>query len=346
MKFATVLNFFAFLIIFNSLIPSNSGSYWNDIKVTGTGGGVDCAACTIITSLIQQLSVIHDKPVEDVVAELCDYFTPEFKQICVYLVDTYGQDVIELLNKDFNPDEVCHGIELCTDPTCLMYPNPSKKVVNVPVLHHKRKNVGVNPWDWIVELLDRIVDHKPILDIDDDVYSFEPTLRGSNWRGKDCDDFDYTIYPGRIPDTDIEIDANCNGIYGANASIQSYESLFCKGSGQLGLIVVGDSAGAHFSIPEAYMNASEIDKYTYQDLFYVLSDEFDWPQRSGFTATADVPNVLTNSIYKKLAQRNRCNHRDYQNVGVNGCRSGAMANEVIKAIQRNQTTDQPVLLFF
>lgn len=68
------------------------------------------------------------------------------------------------------------------------------------------------------------------------------------------------------------------------------------------------------------MNASEIDKYTYQDLFYVLSDEFDWPQRSGFTATADVPNVLTNSIYKKLAQRNRCNHRDYQNVGVNGCR--------------------------
>lgn len=94
--------------------------------------------------------MIHDKPVEDVVAELCDYFTPEFKQICVYLVDTYGQDVIELLNKDFNPDEVCHGIELCTDPTCLMYPNPSKKVVNVPVLHHKRKNVGVNPWDWFV----------------------------------------------------------------------------------------------------------------------------------------------------------------------------------------------------
>jgi hypothetical protein len=41
--------------------------------------------------------------------------------------------------------------------------------------------------------------------------------------------------------------------------------------------------GAHFSIPPAYMNASMIDKHTFDDLLEVLMDEFDWPHRSGYT---------------------------------------------------------------
>ena len=42
--------------------------------------------------------------------------------------------------------------------------------------------------------------------------------------------------------------------------------------------------------------------------------------------------------------RNRCTHRDFQNIGVNGARSGSM-NETIKyAIARNQTGDYPALV--
>ena len=39
-------------------------------------------------------------------------------------------------------------------------------------------------------------------------------------------------------------------------------------------------------------------------------------------------------------------HRDYQNVGVNGARSGAM-NETIKyGLARNQDTDYPLVVFY
>ncbi len=63
-----------------------------------------------------------------------------------------------------------------------------------------------------------------------------------------------------------------------------------------------------------------------------------------------------NSMYQYMRARNLCNHRDYQNLGgtvlvsvhslVNGCRSGAMASDVVMSIGRNQTLDKPALVFF
>lgn len=51
-----------------------------------------------------------------------------------------------------------------------------------------------------------------------------------------------------------------------------------------------------------------------------------------------------NSSYQVMNTRNRCTHRDFQNIGVNGARSGSM-NETIKyAIARNQTGDYPALV--
>jgi hypothetical protein len=36
-----------------------------------SGGGANCAACTIVVSLVEQLSVIHNKTVTATLAELC-----------------------------------------------------------------------------------------------------------------------------------------------------------------------------------------------------------------------------------------------------------------------------------
>jgi acyloxyacyl hydrolase len=46
-----------------------------------------------------------------------------------------------------------------------------------------------------------------------------------------------------------------------------------------------------------------------------------------------------------MLQRNRCVHRDYQNIGVNGARTGAMKEKIVYTLSRNQTFDQPLLLF-
>jgi len=115
----------------------------------------------------------------------------------------------------------------------------------------------------------------------------------------------------------------------------------------MGVVVLGDSAGAHFSIPPAYMTARLINKGTYSGLLDLVEMEVDWPQLGGYTGfMPSMPNSPVNSIYKFMYQRNRCNHRDYQNVAVNGCRSGSLASNVIKSLARSNATDSPALVFF
>ena len=54
--------------------------------------------------------------------------------------------------------------------------------------------------DWSREEdgpIERVAEHYPAFDEDGDRFSTRATLRGSDWRGKDCNDTDATIYAGR-----------------------------------------------------------------------------------------------------------------------------------------------------
>ena len=77
---------------------------------------------------------------------------------------------------------------------------------------------------------------------------------GASWRGRDCDDGDVETYPGRLPlDGDRAKDSDCNGISGKPNDVnQTYEELLCGGTRHYGVAILGDSAGAHFHMPEAW----------------------------------------------------------------------------------------------
>ena len=56
--------------------------------------------------------------------------------------------------------------------------------------------------------------HLPLKDDDNDRFSDINTFRGAHWRGRDCNDSDPNVYPGRKPvDFDQNMDYNCNGIF-------------------------------------------------------------------------------------------------------------------------------------
>lgn len=115
----------------------------------------------------------------------------------------------------------------------------------------------------------------PPFDLDNDTFSDVSTFRGYNWRGVDCDEFSSKIYPGRKEGSKY-VDHDCNGIYGVDQKLQSLEDTYCAESKtkskRLGIVVIGDSAGAHFSIPEKFFNASMIKKGTYNDLLVRIAD--------------------------------------------------------------------------
>ncbi len=121
-------------------------------------------------------------------------------------------------------------------------------------------------WPWICyipgvsslceALFDAYEKLVPALDHDDDKFSPAESLRGSIWRGRDCDDNNAHVYPGRRADRgdgDAGRDSNCNGIHGVNkTSGLTYEEELCGESGQRGVIYIGDSVGAHFHAPPSW----------------------------------------------------------------------------------------------
>eukprot|EP01119_Soliformovum_irregulare_P010360 TRINITY_DN2545_c0_g1_i2.p1 TRINITY_DN2545_c0_g1~~TRINITY_DN2545_c0_g1_i2.p1 ORF type:complete len:250 (-),score=38.91 TRINITY_DN2545_c0_g1_i2:122-871(-) len=173
-------------------------------------------------------------------------------------------------------------------------------------------------------------DHKPIEDIDGDLFSTIFGLRGTAWRGEDCDDGNAQVYPGRAQsNAGPNLDYNCNKVVGGNAT-GSYEDIFCKSSQQRGVVLVGDSTGAHFG-PPIYPFASPLTWET------VIETEFDWPQCSystGYFSASQCEQYFylnkTDSIYRRLWKRNHCNYGDYQNTGVNGARSSSISQKIVQ----------------
>ena len=201
---------------------------------------------------------------------------------------------------------------------------------------------------------DALVKHMPFQDHDGDTFASKnsKTLRGNDWRGIDCDDKSDKVYPGRKINSanDDEIDHDCNGIFGSNET-GAYENLFCSQYPGKSLVMLGDSATAHFHLPPQWLTAQN---WGIDNFIGVAENEIDFPQCSWGTGHVDpdlcpyqdeVPGISgVTSLYLKLRERNRCNNNDFQNIGVNGARITS-AEGLVDAFHRDRENDKPVLLW-
>ena len=223
-------------------------------------------------------------------------------------------------------------------------------------------------------------DHLPLVDGDNDTFAGPSTasaspflsahFRGTDWRGRDCNDTRADVYPGRrdlgaLPDP--HTDSNCNGVVGVDpASGRPYEELFCSGANApMGLAILGDSAAAHFHLPAQYLNAPT---FNLSGILELAANEADWPQCSwstGFRTPGACPRAAflppnngswpfpnTASLYQRFSAMNQCMHRDFQNLGVNGARTDSMAPGshgefgIVDGLARSRATDAPLLAIY
>ena len=65
-------------------------------QVEDVNGGTNCAACTIIVGLTEQLSIVYNTSIEDSLDRLCGYL-PEgiFRLTCQQAVSTFGPVIID-----------------------------------------------------------------------------------------------------------------------------------------------------------------------------------------------------------------------------------------------------------
>ncbi|OXB83213.1 UNVERIFIED_CONTAM: hypothetical protein H355_001965 [Colinus virginianus] len=169
--------------------------------------------CVLVVSVIEQLAQWHNSTVKAAVERLCNYIPEKLQGFCYVLAEVYGPHIAELIDREMNADVVCHSLKLCKQdpgqPLCHLYPPPK---VGLSTAIRKAK---------------RILRTSKVL-----------TLRGYHWRGRDCDDKNTTVYPGRRPDNwDVKSDSNCNGIWGVDPKDGiPYEEKFCKGASSRNLL--------------------------------------------------------------------------------------------------------------
>ncbi|KAJ3425942.1 acyloxyacyl hydrolase [Anaeramoeba flamelloides] len=314
--------------------------------------GMACPLSTFAISLIIDVAEYESISVEQVLDKLCSYLPSEMSLVCEEYINKYAELLIEELKTDDHPDSLARKIGLCPmDSQCTLFPSDKKmnfKKNSKSRYSNKDTKVSQNSksvWESILDELKKIYEkHDPIVDLDGDHFSDTRKLRGSNWRGKDCDDLNRSTFPGKVPNSgDKFFDSNCNGIHGRDENKINYEDKFCKGTQPMTTMVIGDSIGAHFHIPVQFLQADQLSNGVLKDnLIELLEMEGDWPQKSWATGFDLTPNDMcegdVNSIYLKMLERNQCNHRNYVNIAVNGMSSAGvydlLKSSLIESIQK------------
>ncbi|XP_020820051.1 acyloxyacyl hydrolase isoform X1 [Phascolarctos cinereus] len=328
-----------------------------------------CIGCVLIVSIVEQLAQVHNSTTREEMERLCSYLPEKLflKSICYLTAEIFGPDIIKLLSLKMNADVVCHALHFCKQkagqPVCHLYKPPQeglnralsrarKTVRHSPALTSPGGMKGICSIPALAKICQKIEyvlsTTLPFEDTDGDKFSIFPTLRGFYWRGRDCNDRNRNIYPGRRPENwDAQQDSNCNGIWGIDPKDGiPYEKKFCEGSEAKGLIVLGDSAAAHFHIPPEWLTAEHMSVKTFSNLPMALSNELDLPQLSGTTGFWNsTSRFLDHSIYLRLRQRNRCNHRDYQNISKNGASSKNLL-KFMGSLSRNRLLDHPAIVIY
>ncbi|GIY62267.1 acyloxyacyl hydrolase [Caerostris darwini] len=344
----------------------------HDPKEIDVNGGRACAACTVLVGLVEQVAEVNNRTVTNMVSELCVYLPSEYSILCDILVHLWGPAIIEKLSNKESADVVCYSLGICHVDEgmeyCHLFPEPEGGMENA--VRISRSGSTVLPffhWSLVerlssacelpgVSMVCRTINSilskmKPFIDLDGDHYSIIETFRGDAWRGRDCDDVNDMIYPGRMPmNSDILTDSNCNGIYGMNeASGSPYEDELCKDTKSQGLIYIGDSIGAHFHVPREWLTARELTMDILKNFSFVVGNELDWPQTSFPTGYQNLSWPIiegqTDSIYWRIRKRNLCNHRDFQNICFNGATSGSMLS-YLNSIARKPQIDKPAIVMY
>lgn len=357
-----------FFLCTNVVFVYSSGP--NDVG-RGINGGVPCAACTILVSMAKQLAQIHHESVLESLDRLCGFLPKSYQSSCDNLLKFLGPFLLKELTSKTSPDLLCYQLQIChIDPgksMCHLFPLPmsmnhieSGTINRIAFPKEWQSSVKGDPWFCFVpgvrqlcDIIDKVYGKlTPALDLDQDRFSPIEKFRGSLWRGRDCSDFRPDVHPGRRPfQDDMAFDSNCNGIFGTNPKTKiGYEEELCGGTGQRGVIYIGDSVGAHFHAPPSWFTPRLLSEQILTNLTSVLSNEFDWPDlgfATGFQ-NSSMPDLIqgqVDSIYLRMRERNLCNHRDYQNLARNGAESN---NTLVymKSISRDPAKDQPSIVFY
>ena len=177
-------------------------------------GGTECAVCTALIGIFEQLAVINPAPIIDIMEEYCLNLPEPPQSACIEFVNTYGRGaegarvrmvawerlieataaprtagpaIVEGWVARNTADMICRNLGICIDPTCNLFPLPPPDVQSVEwkgreaALANGKKFAPCDQpiiSEWCRALEDFVDIHTPLFDEDRDRHSTFPTFRG------------------------------------------------------------------------------------------------------------------------------------------------------------------------
>lgn len=83
-------------LLFSTFISQCKSEKFEAKNLKDVNGGVNCAACSIVVTLVEQLAIVYNDTIEESLNKLCN-FVPEgiFRITCQQAVETFGPVVID-----------------------------------------------------------------------------------------------------------------------------------------------------------------------------------------------------------------------------------------------------------
>lgn len=141
-------------------------------------GGVNCAGCSVILGLAEQVAQIDAIPITKALSQVCSLLPSPLDYTCSTLIAWYGPNLIKMLEDKYTPDVICNAIGVCNSQsgqTCNIFPRPKSasgaRMSNVQFEQHVAeakskynfKDYKFNVCDWIPNICN-IGEHKPVFD--------------------------------------------------------------------------------------------------------------------------------------------------------------------------------------
>ena len=118
-----------------TLAAQTNGFVPKKASLKAVNGGVPCATCSVIVTLVEELAFVYNETVEKSLEKFCGFIPPGIFQLaCQQAIESFGPIIINGIYEKESADVICHALDIChTDkgqPECHIYPKPKVGTLN------------------------------------------------------------------------------------------------------------------------------------------------------------------------------------------------------------------------
>ena len=129
------LSIFLAICVLGSFSGQTQGLVPTKSSLEAVNGGVPCATCSVIITLVEELAFVYNETVDKSLERFCKYLPQGIFQLaCEQAIESFGPIIINGIYEKESSDVICHALDICrTDkgqPECHIFPKPSVCIIS------------------------------------------------------------------------------------------------------------------------------------------------------------------------------------------------------------------------